>query len=492
MTEVEIEKKFLLQPCAPKRFLKSHEIDYHKYVIQQYYLAPVNGQYVRYRRKDSLFFKTIKSGEGMVREEHESQVSGEEFLEHLDGHIGRLIEKERFVFEYGSMTYELDRFKKSLKGLCYLEIEFSDEAQAHEFILPKIFERLVIAEVTEDKRFNNASLSHLETIPSLDTDLDRLLRSVERAVTLKPKGDAPAIEPFESTSCALRTVIHGFIHQLKENREALCRGDEDPEILHQFRIAMRRLRALLGEFDNYFETSWLDGHQEILSRLMKETGAKRDVDVTLETMSVYRALLPRKMKKGLDPVKAFLIYRRDNLREKVAVLADSDRLQDEISAFEKIQRDDNVFRSEASQPIVLSAMRVLNKRLKRITKEGRKIGPDTDDKAYHKLRIQFKKLRYLIEAMEPLIDRSKYQKVIKMIKKMQTILGNYHDCQIQRFDLALLAKETELQQKETQKALKRVQKVIKGMEEKERKAYRKGFKSFMEHEEILEYLFEVC
>jgi hypothetical protein len=94
--------------------------------------------------------------------------------------------------------------------------------------------------------------------------------------------------------------------------------------------------------------------------------------------------------------------------------------------------------------------------------------------------------------MEPLIDHSKYHKVIKMIKKMQTILGNYQDCQIQRFDLALLAKETDLQQKKTQKALKRVQKVIRKREKKERKAYHKGFKSFMKHEEILEHLFEIC
>jgi CHAD domain-containing protein/CYTH domain-containing protein len=492
MAEFEIERKFLLQPCAPKCFLKSYEIDYHKYAIQQYYLAPANGRYARYRRKDSLFFKTIKSGEGMVREEHESQVSSEEFFEHLDGHIGRLIEKDRFVFEYESMTYEMDRFKKSLKGLCYLEIEFHNEDQAREFVLPKIFERLIIAEVTEDKRFNNASLSHLEAIPSLETELDRLLRRVECAVVLKRENKIPSIEPFESTLCTLRTVICKFVQQLKQSSNALCRGEEDPEVLHRLRIAMRQLRALPGEFENYFETSWLDQHQEALSRLMKVTGAKRDVDVTLETMGAFRALLPEKMKKGLDPVEAFLVSRKNNLQKQVVSLVESSRFQDEVLEFEKIQKDDSVFRSEASQPIILSAMRVLNKRLKKIVKEGRRITPDSDDKAYHKLRIQFKKLRYLIEAMEPLIDHSKYHKVIKMIKKMQTILGNYQDCQIQRFDLALLAKETDLQQKKTQKALKRVQKVIRKREKKERKAYHKGFKSFMKHEEILEHLFEIC
>lgn len=493
MAEVEIERKFLLRPCAAKCFFKSHEIKYRQYGIQQYYLAPVNSQYIRYRKKDSLFFKTIKSGEGLVRKEQESQVSREEFLEHLGSHIGRLIEKERFVFEYESMTYELDRFKKSLKGLCYLEIEFSNEPEARDFVLPKIFEKMIVAEVTEDKRFNNASLSHMESIPSLDTELDRLLRRVERAVMPGSKGKAPEIVPFERSSCVLRTLIHSFNHQLKENQRALLReAEDDPEVLHRLRIAMRRLRVLLGEFDSDFETSWLERHQKTLSGLMKETNEKRDVDTILDNIRAYRALLPKKMKKELDPVETFLISRRDNLKKKLVMLFGGSRFQDEILALDKIQKENSAFSTEASQPIILDAMRVVNKRLKRIVKEGRKINSKSEDKAYHKLRIQFKKLRYLIEAVEPLVEHSKYQKVIKMIKKMQQILGNYHDCQIQRFELELLAEETALQQKKTQRAFKRLQKEIKKMEDKERKAYRKGFKSFMEHERILEHLFEVC
>ena len=101
MKEFEIERKFLLKPCSPKRFLYSAGLEYRKYFMQQYYLPEQEEGYIRYRRRDEEFFKTIKSGEGMVRKESEHLVSKEEFDSHLESHIGKVIEKERFVFLYG-------------------------------------------------------------------------------------------------------------------------------------------------------------------------------------------------------------------------------------------------------------------------------------------------------------------------------------------------------------------------------------------------------
>ena len=131
MKGLEIERKYLLKPCSPKRFLHSVGSG----VSQVFYAAVLSSRAGRRGMSDiaggiSKFFKTIKSGEGMVREESEYLVTKEEFDKHLEDHVGKIIEKERFVFAHKGLTYELDRFFGPLKGLCYLEIEFDDEEAA--------------------------------------------------------------------------------------------------------------------------------------------------------------------------------------------------------------------------------------------------------------------------------------------------------------------------------------------------------------------------
>jgi len=179
MAGVEIERKFLFRPCTPKKFLDDLGVIYTKYSMQQYYISTEKYPNVRYRKKNNDFYKTIKSGNGLIRKEEESSVTQGEFLKYIDQHSGRVIEKDRFVFVYNDITYELDIFKKDLKGLCYLEIEFSDELSAREFELPEVFALLNIAEVTEDSRFNNVSLSIPGSIPSLHTDLEKLDRKMK-------------------------------------------------------------------------------------------------------------------------------------------------------------------------------------------------------------------------------------------------------------------------------------------------------------------------
>jgi CYTH domain-containing protein len=115
--QLEIERKYLLRPCSPKRFLRRLGLVYRRYFIQQYYLPEQNGAYVRYRRRDDTYFKTVKSGEGMVREEHEYQVGKEEFDAQLKKRLGAIIEKERFVLDNRGVTYEMDRITGELTGL---------------------------------------------------------------------------------------------------------------------------------------------------------------------------------------------------------------------------------------------------------------------------------------------------------------------------------------------------------------------------------------
>jgi len=221
----------------------------------------------------------------MVREEHEYQVEKEEFEAQLKKRLGAIIEKERFVFDYRGVTYEMDRFTGELTGLCYLEIEFSDLKSAEQFVLPDIFSSLVMAEVTYDKRFNNASLSKAAVIPSLDTGLEALVKRVTRTITPGEFGARNTIVPFESSGVVICAVLQDLTTIFEKRTGAILRRSDDPHALHQFRVALRKIKSLLALFKKFFPPPWYQLHQRNLSYLIAQTNTKRDTDVLLEKMS---------------------------------------------------------------------------------------------------------------------------------------------------------------------------------------------------------------
>ncbi len=477
MSGIEIERKFLMRPCAVKCFLKSHNIAYRKIAIEQYYLPPRDGQYLRCRMADDDYFETIKSGEGLVRQEQEHQISKEEFEAKRSQHTGNVIAKDRFVFVYDGTLYELDRFAKSLKGLYFLEVEFDSTEQASSFVLPGIFDKLVVAEVTTDGRFNNASLCHNVILPSLDkkSDTDQLQDQFAH---------------FDTVSSVLKTVIVRYLEEAQRHNIRLqgADKDEDPEYLHLFRVTLRKTRALMEEFADYFEPKWLEECQKHFALLMKDTSERRDVDVMIKQIALYRTMQSKKLQKGLDVVEELLQNKQMILDQKIVAVSKSTILDEEIVLFDRAQ----CFLENASEPIVLVAMRIVHNRLKQIIKDGKKIGPKSDDKVYHVLRIEYKKLRYVIETMKPLIAENRYIMAIKRLKKMQILLGECHDSHVQRQYLAFLAKDQSLQHPKTQEALKKIDTMLYDINLQRRRAFHHTFKLFLKHSKKFKNLFEIC
>lgn len=154
---MEIEKKFLIKSLPPGLG------QYKKKEIEQGYLclSPV----VRIRKSNSqyiLTYKSLPSGTGgggsgvRVNNEIEAPLTKEAY-EHLcektDGHI---IKKTRYLIPLpDGHTGELDIFGGNLKGLYFIEVEFSDEEDAAGFIPPDWFGE----NVSDDKRYANSFLS---------------------------------------------------------------------------------------------------------------------------------------------------------------------------------------------------------------------------------------------------------------------------------------------------------------------------------------------
>ncbi len=146
MPPLEIERKFLVHELPDNYEEFPHE------EIRQGYLE--DG--LRFRQWGDRYYCTRKFGFGLVVEEHESEISREEFLAAWPGTEGRRIEKTRTVVPLGDgLSAEVDIFLGELAGLQYVEVEFDDEQTGRSFVPPSWFGR----EVTDDPRYKNSSLA---------------------------------------------------------------------------------------------------------------------------------------------------------------------------------------------------------------------------------------------------------------------------------------------------------------------------------------------
>ena len=69
---------------------------------------------------------------------------------------------------------------------------------------------------------------------------------------------------------------------------------------------------------------------------------------------------------------------------------------------------------------------------RRVLKRGTKIKPHTPAEALHQLRIECKKLRYLLEFFRSLCERKRVVPFIKELRKLQDNLGDFNDLQVQQ------------------------------------------------------------
>jgi CHAD domain-containing protein len=97
-----------------------------------------------------------------------------------------------------------------------------------------------------------------------------------------------------------RVVALGLLSEASKAADELAPGSDD-EVLHEFRVALRRLRSALRAF-----RSWLDGgvrsrHEERLKKIARSTNQARDAGVQLAWLRTKReALASGRQRAGLE------------------------------------------------------------------------------------------------------------------------------------------------------------------------------------------------
>jgi CHAD domain-containing protein len=223
---------------------------------------------------------------------------------------------------------------------------------------------------------------------------------------------------------------------LKE--EPRARLGVELEGVHQMRVAIRRIRALLRMFRKTSILSKFSALQSDLKWVADRLGAVRDLDVYLATLKEYEAELEADDGSALRRYEIFLNGQRVDASSELLSCLDSDRYLQLLASFASALQEcsvQNCSKADDDRTSIARAAKVwIRKQYHRVVRDGRSIGPDSPDERLHELRIECKRLRYLLEFFRPCYGAS-FKPTIKRLRALQDILGLVQDAHVATMQL---------------------------------------------------------
>jgi CHAD domain-containing protein len=232
----------------------------------------------------------------------------------------------------------------------------------------------------------------------------------------------PRLSLNDSMSIAGKKLCLAHIEILRAHTPGALEG-ENPEHVHRMRVAIRKLRFILGLWGPRFgkkKTAQLVREMKWFSAIL---GAVRDADVLAmrfetqlkipEFSRSFRASVGKELRRSRDESRAAL----------VAALA-SVRCEEVFSALTALFNRKPL--SAEDPPLRECVPELFMIAIKKVARYGGK-RPDRAD--LHPLRIAFKRLRYLAEFFSAFYP-GKLEKPLRQLKKYQEILGRYCDAQV--------------------------------------------------------------
>ena len=244
------------------------------------------------------------------------------------------------------------------------------------------------------------------------------------------------LQPATPAREALRKILLQFMSIIKINQAGILE-DWDSEFLHDFRVAIRRSRSIMGQAKYVFPHSRISQFRLRLGTLQRSTNHLRDLDVYLLRKEQYRHILPDKFRPGIDILFQEIQQERFQEHQKIKSLLSDPARRKVITEWENYLQNTNIPNSRNSGLEIFSfSQRIIRLRLQMVLQKGNQLlGKKPAKNKLHELRIECKKLRYLLEFFSSLYPENKITLLVDHLKTLQDLLGDINDLSIQIRDL---------------------------------------------------------
>lgn len=259
----------------------------------------------------------------------------------------------------------------------------------------------------------------------------------ESALIATGKSIPPVVDPLGSTTVSPEmtagevayAVIRKQFGVLRANEPGTRLG-EDIEALHDMRVATRRIRAAMAAFRPVL-TPRMQRFRDQLGWVASALGEVRDLDVQLERMHEWRANFPSERAAALESVEEVLNTRRKAARKRMLTVLDSRRYERLCLSFAgALKAGPPKSFSPGRVPVLAIAPDMVERRYKRVRKQGDLIVKSSLPDAYHLLRIDAKKLRYALEFVGNGIYGKPAVEFSSRVTAVQDVLGLHQDAYV--------------------------------------------------------------
>ena len=205
----------------------------------------------------------------------------------------------------------------------------------------------------------------------------------------------------------------------------------DPEALHDYRVALRRLRSCLRSYRRELRSTVTRKTRRRLDRIARATNRSRDLEVHLEWLASRLATADEAERPGI-------VWLADQLaeaqrRERTAMLALDERSFPDL--YHRLQRQllhypMTVRLDEPAEPATtaVAAAEHIEGAARRLERRLLRVEAETSESEIHRARIAAKHLRYLLEPFAAVLPGG--YAIIAHLKGLQDAFGDVHDAHV--------------------------------------------------------------
>jgi len=227
---------------------------------------------------------------------------------------------------------------------------------------------------------------------------------------------------------ALAEILANQLRRIEYNYNGALKGAK-PEFLHDMRVAIRRARFALRLFAPFVDSEKCYKIRESLAALNSKSGAVRDLDISIGRLKIL--FIKHRLNPGIrNRIFSELLAQHKKARGYMLKVLTSSRYEDTIGSIDNFIKELKAIKSAPCKDKDMG--KVLNKltkeHLDKLAKWGNWNVKELSSGDLHKMRIDFKRARYLMEfylLCKP--PQKDIKKDIASFAFFQDILGKHQD-----------------------------------------------------------------
>jgi CHAD domain-containing protein len=282
------------------------------------------------------------------------------------------------------------------------------------------------------KKARQAVVARLRAAGARSGDkLPKIARAVGRRATAAPDVALPKpLRKHSKVRDVVQASIASSLHRLVTHDPAVRFGN-DPEAVHQARVATRRLRSDLRTFRPVVDRSITEPLRDELKWLGSKLGAVRDADVLTQLLQSKLDVLGEADTAPARQLLQEVSRERSEAREELLQVMRSNRYTRLLDRLVAAARRPPVARKAGKRRAASVLPKLVRSPWQHLNQAVKELSRSPSDTELHEVRKRAKQARYAAEAVSEIAGRPA-RDFAKAMARLQDVLGAHQDAVVAR------------------------------------------------------------